>query len=181
MIWLELSEDRIDQSTGQQQDEAEPLDSSCSSPPSSSIKLGMWMIHPTPWLLIFLISFPKVFPVSFSYLLPLVYSGHCLHLNCSISEITMSNHLSSEIDPSRWTITSHSPFLELQMDLQFSYPLFDSLHLLTFSSLSSLEFTALNSLQISHHCQYSKSFLFYLLLHLSCIPYMNSAGHLFSC
>lgn len=57
-MWLELNEDRRGQRNGQWQDYVGPLASECSSPPSPSVKLGMWMSHPETWLHVSLISFP---------------------------------------------------------------------------------------------------------------------------
>lgn len=125
VVWLELSKDRSDQRSGQWQDYAGPLASKCSEVLPSN--WGMRMIHPTPWLLVSLISFPKAFHVSFSHLLPLLHPGPCLHLNSSISEITISDIPSSETDPAHWSVTSNTPVLQLQRDLQFSYP--NPLHL----------------------------------------------------
>lgn len=63
VVWLQLSEGRGDQRSGRQGDRVGPSASKC-SPPSPSSKLGKWVIRPTPWLLLSLISFTKAFPVS---------------------------------------------------------------------------------------------------------------------
>lgn len=114
------------------------------SRPGSSIKLRMCLIRPTPWLLLSLILFPKVFPVSFSHLLPLVYSGHRRPTNWSSSEVTTSDISSSEIDPVHWSVTSDGPAPELQMDLLFSYPAL-SLCLSMFPSLPSFDSQSITS------------------------------------
>lgn len=49
LVWLELREDRSDQRMGSHKILKGLLASGC-SPPCSSIKLGMWVIHPTVWL-----------------------------------------------------------------------------------------------------------------------------------
>lgn len=108
----------------------------------------------------------------FSHLLPLLHPGPCPHLNYSISEITISDIPSSEINPAHWSITSNNYFhwssLQLQTDLQFSY---STLYLTASASLYFPPYPACMhnlSRQSAHHCQYSKSFLLQLPLHLSC-------------